>query len=98
MSLVDKQEAIKLLRGKCVGKYPSSFLMGLFAAADEIAKLPEVEAVPMVHGKWEIIGEEYVNCTNCGTIYEALPTAFAFKLNNKFCRNCGAKMDKEEVE
>ena len=43
--LFDKKEAIKLLRGKCVGKYPSTFAMGLFAAADEIEKLPEVDAV-----------------------------------------------------
>jgi hypothetical protein len=49
--LFDKKEAIKLLRGKCVGKYPSTFVMGLFAAADEIAKLTDVDAVEVVRCK-----------------------------------------------
>lgn len=46
--LIDVNEAVKLLRGSCVARYPSTFLMGLFAAADEIAKLPTVDAVPVV--------------------------------------------------
>ena len=46
--LIEREEAIKLLRGKCVGKYPTTFLPGLFAAADEILKLNSVDAVQVV--------------------------------------------------
>ena len=43
--LIDANEAIQHLRGACVAKYPNTFMMGLFASADEIAKLPTVDAV-----------------------------------------------------
>jgi hypothetical protein len=43
--LIDANEAIRHLRGACVAKYPNTFMMGLFASADEIAKLPTVDAV-----------------------------------------------------
>ena len=49
--LIDKHDAIKQLRGKCVAKYPSTFIMGLFAAADEIAHMPTVDAVDVVRCK-----------------------------------------------
>ena len=48
MRLIDADAAVKLLRGKCVAKYPVTFCIGLFAAADEIAKLPTVDAVEVV--------------------------------------------------
>ena len=51
--LIDADEAVKLLRGKCVAKYPSTFLMGIFASAAEIEQIPTVDAVPVVHGHWE---------------------------------------------
>lgn len=51
MRLIDLDEAIKLLRGKCVAKYPTTFSLGLFAAADELSKLPEADAVPVVRCK-----------------------------------------------
>lgn len=46
--LIDADAAVKLLRGKCVAKYPLTFCTGLFAAADEISKLPTVDAVEVV--------------------------------------------------
>lgn len=49
--LIDKQASTKLLRGKCVAKYPSTFLMGLLAAATEIEQSPEVDAVQVVRCK-----------------------------------------------
>ena len=47
--LIDANDAVRLLRGKCVAKYPSTFLMGLLAAASEIEQAPTVDAVPLVH-------------------------------------------------
>ena len=49
--LVDRDEAIKLLRGKCVGKYPTTFLPGLFAAANEIHLMNPADAVQVVRCK-----------------------------------------------
>lgn len=49
--LIDRHEAIRLLRGECVAKYPNTFAVGLFAAADEINKLPTVDAVEVVRCK-----------------------------------------------
>lgn len=60
--LISRQAAIKLLRGKCVGKYPSTFMTGLFAAADEIDKLPAVDAVEVVRCKdcrWGVESDFY---------------------------------------
>ena len=43
-------------------------------------------------GEWEEMGQDYANCSICGTTFEALPTLYAFKRNNIYCRHCGAKM------
>lgn len=43
-------------------------------------------------GEWIDSLKGYCQCSNCRTSFETLPTTFLFKLNNKFCRNCGAKM------
>ena len=49
--LIYLQDAVKLLRGKCVAKYPNSFLMGLLASATEIEQMPTVDAVEVVRCK-----------------------------------------------
>lgn len=49
--LIDANDAVRLLRGKCVAKYPNTFLMGLLAAASEIEQAPTVDAVPVVRCK-----------------------------------------------
>lgn len=49
--LIGRTTAIKLLRGEAVAKYPNSFCLGLFAAADEVNKLPAVDAVEVVRCK-----------------------------------------------
>lgn len=59
--------------------------------AEVIAKLPTVEAKPVVHGEWmEAIGENYwfdYTCSICGELEE-------FEYN--FCPNCGADMRGEK--
>ena len=54
-----------------------------------------IEVAEVRHGRWEALGEKFVNCTHCGTIFETLPTIYCFERNNIFCRHCGAKMDLE---
>ena len=62
--LIYLQDAVKLLRGKCVAKYPNSFLMGLLASATEIEQIPTVDAVEVVHGRWVKDGD-WLICLNC---------------------------------
>ena len=95
--LISRQAAIKLLRGECVGKYPSSFYFGLLAAADELRKLTTVDAVEVVHGHWEygkweqghwVKGNERCRCSVCHR-------DFAVDNSNIWhgCPHCLAKMD-----
>ena len=67
--------------------FDRGFYRGLAVAA------PTADAVEVRHGEWEFIGNGYANCTNCGTIFETLPTKYVFERNNLYCRHCGAKMD-----
>ena len=95
--LIDAQDAVRLLRGKCVAKYPNSFLMGLLAAASEIEGMPEAE--PVKHGQWEeqdYNWSEAWKCSACGEewCFEYDPTEPTSRVN--YCPNCGAKMDLED--
>ncbi len=59
---------------------------------------PTTDLDEVRHGEWNDIGEAFCECSVCETMFEALPTKFGFKVNNKFCRYCGAKMDGERRE
>lgn len=100
--LISRQAAIKLLRGECVAKYPSSFSFGLFAAADELSKLTAVDAVEVVHGWWDNSGRYQfpsgaiaVRCSECGC---ALQEGEFNLYNWNYCPVCGAKMDGKRRE
>lgn len=107
MRLIDADDALKLLRGKCVAKYPTTFSLGLFAAADELSKLPEADAVPVVHASWvDRWGGKYANphyeCSKCK---KSAPYKCERDVLGKsqwvqdltdlshYCPNCGSKMD-----
>lgn len=106
--LIDKWEVIKGLRGKWIAKYPVSFYPGLIAAADEIEKLPEEDAVEVVHGRWVIEKRHTVSknpymddnyhahatCSECDFCIDSSNGSFGFpELNTtNYCPNCGADM------
>lgn len=48
---IEREAALKILRGSAVGKYPASFYMGLFAAASEVEKIPAADVAPVVRCK-----------------------------------------------
>ena len=73
------------------GKIPVDF--GLVIR--ELSKTPTVDAVEVVHGRWEM--EEPDNCGNrkpkcsiCGKYHIACWSDYA---HCNYCPNCGAKMD-----
>ena len=52
-----------------------------------------VDAVPVVHGRWEWLTEDFYNCTHCGTINHVKEVMGRPAYD--YCPNCGAKMDLE---
>lgn len=46
--------------------------------------MPTVDAVPVVHGRWEIT-PVYIKCSECGEAFMLIP--------QNYCPHCGAKMD-----
>ena len=79
-----------------------------FRAADawggalwDVQDAPTVDAVPVVHGRWERM-EEYCNhaktfrCTACKSTVEY--PHFTRFCEYDYCPDCGAKMDEEAVE
>ena len=62
-----------------------------------LANAPTVDAVEVVHGRWEHIrdygnGNVFSYCSNCKTPIR-VNSQFALELDNHYCRYCGAKMD-----
>ena len=74
---------------------------GLMANAydrETVEEMPTVDAVPVRHGKWELIrmednGDGFYTCSNCdrGDIHSPLVTV-------PYCWYCGARMDAERKE
>lgn len=60
---------------------------------------PTVEAEPVRHGKWirtgltNIYGGTVIECDRCHDRVVTSPIAIK---NERYCRNCGAKMDEAE--
>ena len=56
-----------------------------------IEEAPTVDAVPVVHGRWNMIMRGNYECSVCGCI-----PYYAGSIDTlNFCPNCGAKMDGE---
>jgi NAD-dependent SIR2 family protein deacetylase len=63
---------------------PNCFTAGL------IANAPTVDAVEVVHGRWN----EYGNCSACGkNIYDDIDADMWSRYAPPYCPNCGARMD-----
>ena len=93
---IDREAAIKMLRGIAIAKYPSSFALGIFAAANELKNLQSADVAPVRNWRWltweeQFPGEKPRRSNNLGV--------FCDKCHNHadnrtdFCPNCGAKMD-----
>ena len=93
MRLIDPNELEKVLRPILTDE---SCPLHIAAEIDmNLDLMPKVDAVPVVHGRWETDGMimddgEYLmtRCTACGEVYE-------YGYNMPFCPNCGANMRKD---
>ena len=107
MRLIDADEALRLFGEEYQetkelihnGETQLDSLAEGFTEAYHIIKyvLPAVDAVPVVHTRWDDSGRytfpsgaTAVRCTNCGCAL----TESEYRLNNwNYCPVCGAKMD-----
>ena len=72
------------------------YLMGVLSVIDNT---PTIDAVPVVHARWEENRMNY-RCTACGADFSD-EIAFIYPGEDKlpaYCPNCGAKIDEKEME
>lgn len=60
---------------------------------DVIETMPAIDAEPVRHGRWRHLGGDEWRCTMCG---EVIHTEGTGKPEDKYCRECGARMDGED--
>lgn len=58
----------------------------IHAILNTLDNTPTVDAAPVVRGRW-------IWCENGGYHCSACDRRFGFVFDNKYCPNCGAKMD-----
>ena len=66
-------------------------------AAILVKEAPTVDAVEVVHGRWECVekaGVDYWCCSIC----ENITSEYYYKPKHNYCPNCGAKMDADAAE
>lgn len=69
---------------------------GLAIAISDIEEADVVDAEPVRHGRWLHLGGDEWNCSKCG---EVIYTEGSWEIpNKKYCHECGAKMDLEELK
>ena len=105
MSLIEKEEALKRVEDAPVLS-PMSLMTKSYIYAG-IKTMPDVNAVPVVHGRWEeqtvISNEEETHIdewqsVRCSMCKRYLTTPFLYNFTNyDYCPHCGAKMDTEDV-
>ena len=95
---IEREALLKILRGSAVGKYPASFYMGLFAAANEVEKIPAADVAPVVRGRWVDHMVRDWRCSECGEKIHKVRKVDGYCYDDKpnYCPNCGARMDGEE--
>lgn len=59
-----------------------------------IQEMDTVDAVPVVHGRWEWNGEAFI-CSACGNGHKGQPTIMGQPMF-EFCPMCGADMRKDD--
>lgn len=93
---IEREALIK--RFKELGLGENSFMERIFADGvySVLENFPSANVAPVVHGKWAHLGGDEWCCTGCGFV---IATEGSWeKPTEKYCQNCGAKMDLEEEQ
>lgn len=92
-------DAVKYGNKTAEQQHNSYSTMMLYEIADYIDSAPTIDAAPVVHAWWKKMrrteadeGESVWECSDCG-----YPVGI-WTVGNKYCPNCGAKMDAKEAE
>ena len=85
----------------CLGNSPEQMCMPWSEVERILRELPAVDAVPVVHGRWEKVDDMWddihYRCSACGCEW-FLEDGTPEENGMKYCPNCGAKMDGETDE
>ena len=94
MRLIDADSAVAMTATCPKGMDIDSYIEGMCVVLDRIYEAPTVDAVPVVHGHWEIVpndknkdGYYKMRCSACGE------TLWSIEPEELYCCKCGAKMD-----
>lgn len=99
-----RDDVIPIIEGHIVG-YPEGWNEALEQIESDIEDIPAADVAPVVHGKWidktiwfGALGVVYIQCSNCGQVTQRVAESLGDGLGDKYCGNCGAKMDLEVAE
>ena len=92
--------AYPIRKDKCDRKHANEhFILGIESVIEFVENLPAADVAPVVHARWGDYeafplapSMNGYPCGNCGMHFS--PSVVPVL---KYCPNCGAKMDKEEV-
>ena len=87
-----------IARGKFLDymKGPSRY----FNVKFDIENFPAADVAPVVHGRWigaPLCGNDNCRCSECGS-WHNVHANLRGEIIQKYCPNCGAKMDLEETD
>ena len=68
------------------------FNSAIDVARCRVREAPTIDAVPVVHGRWENEFGGYRNCSECGCEHP-IRDARGFLVDDDYCPHCGTKMD-----
>lgn len=84
---IEREAALmKLMQDGCSGKNLQS-----------ISYIPAADVAPVVHGRWinaPLCGNDECRCSECGSRHN-IHANLRGEITQKYCPNCGAKMDGE---
>ena len=63
---------------------------------DDVRNSPEID--PVRHGKWELKDSGFHHCSVCGGTPSAYARVYIPVEGFRYCTNCGARMDEDEID
>ena len=93
--LISRSTVIEILQAKADMAVATNAQMVYLNAARLVEKIRTVDAEPVRHGRWigrPLCGNDDCRCSNCG-YWENVHANIRGEITQKYCSNCGARMD-----
>lgn len=92
---ISREETVKAFCEKCKGYYDGHCIHRGECDIDVIKNAPAADVQPVKHGRWENTNTpNQLRCSNCEIIHLIAQYPHG---DIKYCPNCGARMDGEQV-